>query len=116
MVTTVVFFSVDVAAASRALSSALPRIVTRSKSSTNDRFDIRNARVMIQKIGIDISKVAWLINLSADTKLDDTSKKMIHPAKLAFMPFIDYFYGEKKTFMNDRSSRGKFERFLESAV
>ena len=84
--------------------------------STNDKFDIRNARIILKKYNIDMENVAWLINLSEDTKMEEGIKKFILPASYYIMPFADDFYGKKKLFENSRTTRGRFEKFLNENI
>ena len=84
--------------------------------STKDKFDIRTGRSQIDRMKIDINKVAWLLNIAEDTKLDDKSRQFISPAKMKIMQFIDYFYGKRETFCTDSSSRKNFSVFLNEMV
>lgn len=84
--------------------------------TSTDRIEIRNTRAEIQRIGINIKNVAWLVNLASSSKLDEKSKMRISPASVMVMPFLDDFYGQKKDFSSTRLSRDKLNVFLEQSI
>ena len=84
--------------------------------STNDKFDVRNTRMNLQRLNINLIKAAWLINLADSTRLDESTKKRISPAEIGIMPFMDGFYGNHMDFTMERLPRDKFRQFLEKAV
>lgn len=81
-----------------------------------DRIDIRNTRIEIQRARLDMHRVAWLINLAENTKTDDRVRNSISPAQYVQIPFVDDFYGQRKTFTSDRVSRERFKMFTEKCI
>ena len=81
-----------------------------------DKVDIRNARMLIDRIGINLDFGAWLVNLAESTKIDENSKKRIYPAAFSQMIFIDDFYGKKKDFSKDHVSRDRFKNFINQCI
>ena len=84
--------------------------------SSYDRFDIRNTRLKLQSLNINMAKVNWLINMANSTKLDDKTKYHISPANYLIMPFADDFYGQKKDFNKDRMTKDKFNIFIDKMI
>lgn len=82
----------------------------------NDKLDIRNTRFALNKAKINVQNIAWLINLSESTKLDELSKNSISPAKNVIIPFMPDFYGQKRDFTKEKPSRDKFNVFLNDCV
>lgn len=81
-----------------------------------DRIDIRNTRIEIQRARLDMHRVTWLINLAENTKTDDRVRNSISPAQYVQIPFVDDFYGQRKTFTSDRVSRERFKMFTEKCI
>lgn len=84
--------------------------------TSSDRIDIRNGRMAIEKVRINMMNMGWLINLAENTKIDDNTKARVSPAVLQVMPFIDDFYGKRQEFNRNKLSRDKFSLFLDNAV
>lgn len=84
--------------------------------TSNDRIDIRNTVIKIQKLGLSKTNMAWLINLADSTKIDKQNEQRISPASYMQIPFIDDFYGKHKDFSKDRISRDRFNSFLEKSI
>lgn len=84
--------------------------------STSDRYEVSQLTMKMSKLGIDKSRIAWLINMCKNTKMDEGLKKQINPAQYFMMMFNPDIYGMKLMFVNDNLLRDKFFLFLDEIV
>lgn len=84
--------------------------------STVDLYEVNQLAMKLNRIGIDRSKLAWLINMCKNTKMDDRIKKMMAPIPYFMMMFKHEIYGMRLNFINDTLLRDKFYLFLDELV
>lgn len=85
--------------------------------TTSNNIEIRNLRNKITEVGIDISSVAWLVNMARSSKIDDKALKYIRPALAGTMPFDPDLYGFTQTFQEENRSRNKaLEQFIGNCI
>ena len=84
--------------------------------SSADKIDIRNIKMNMQRDKFNFDNMAWLVNLSPDTKIDENTKKYISPARYSIMLFEEGFYGHRDNFLVNRRTRDRFRDFLEGKV
>jgi MinD-like ATPase involved in chromosome partitioning or flagellar assembly len=80
--------------------------------TTNDKFEIRTFSMKMDEAHISKDNVAWLLNMCENTKIEDTSKKLISPANYSMMPFNPDLYGKKVDFTKDKLTRDKLDLFM----
>lgn len=93
----------------KVVSNISPKLVI---VTPNDKFKVRDMRMKLDALGIDTSRVSWLLNMSRTTSIDDTTRKYIGKAKLSIMPFEPDFFGLKDKFSRNKLTRDKFELFV----
>ena len=84
--------------------------------TTFDKFEIRTFRMKLAEARIDVTNVAWLVNMCERTNLDDTARRSISPAQYSLMPFNSDIYGKKVDFTKDRLTRDKLALFMDSIL
>lgn len=84
--------------------------------STIDLFEVNQLAMKLGRLGVDRSKLAWLVNMCKNTKMDDRIKKLMHPIPYFMMMFKPELYGMKLNFTNDNLLRDKFHLFLDELV
>ena len=105
------------------LTCALANASYRSVAVTPSEFiEVRNFRNLMQECHIDITKIAWLLNMAHNTKVNDKMKNMLSATKYSQVPFMDNLFEltdngyKKKHFMQEKMSRDKFSYFVNSCV
>lgn len=85
--------------------------------TTPNNIEVRNLRKKIMEVGIDISSIAWLVNMSKSNKIDDKALKNIRPALASTMIFDPDLYGLTQTFQEENRSRNKaLEQFISNCI
>ena len=84
--------------------------------STIDLFEVNQLAMKLGRLGVDRSKLAWLVNMCKNTKMDDRIKILMHPIPYFMMMFKPELYGMKLNFTNDNLLRDKFHLFLDELV
>ena len=84
--------------------------------TTGDKFEIRTLRMRLNDNKVNMRNVAWLINMCVSTKIDDSIKQIIAPAKYSMMQFSPEIYGRKINFNQEPLLRDKFALFLDQIV
>lgn len=84
--------------------------------TTNDKFDIRNFKLKLTDNKYDTNRIAWLLNLCTSTSIDEKTKAQISPSKYCFMTLDMDIFGRRKTFLNNKINKDKFELFMNSCL
>ena len=84
--------------------------------TTGDKFEIRTLRMRLNDNKVNMRNVAWLINMCVSTKIDDSIKQIIAPAKYSMVQFSPEIYGRKINFNQEPLLRDKFALFLDQIV
>ena len=84
--------------------------------TTFDKFEIRTFRMKLFEAQIDVTNIAWLVNMCERTTLDDTAKKSISPARYSLMPFNCDMYGKRIDFTKDKLTRDKLSLFMDTIL
>lgn len=99
------------------LISTFSRFVDRTVLVTSsDDLDIRNSRIRINRSGVNMQSLVWLINLSQTTALSDRCRESIKPIRYTVMPFINGFYGTRTTFLQNSMGKDRYRMFFDSFV
>ena len=105
------------------LTKAMADVAYKVVAVTPSEFiEVRNFRNLLQEEHIDITKIAWLLNMCRNTKINDKMRSMLTATKYAQVPYMDNLFEitdngyKKKHFMQERLSKDKFGYFVNSCI
>lgn len=84
--------------------------------TTSDRFEVRDFKSKLVENKINLSKLAWLLNMCESTTVEDKVKQHISPIGFGIMLNDPSMRGNRVKFMKNKINKDKLDLFINSTV
>jgi len=84
--------------------------------TTSDKFEARNFSIKLKNNGIDLSKIAWLVNMCETTNIDEKTRQSISPCAFGIMLKDMSLSGNREKFTRYKLNKDRLEFFMNTVL
>lgn len=100
-----------------ALIKAITDIASRNiVVTTCDKFDTRQFKQKLTQCNIDLTNIAWLVNMCPTTTLDEKTKQAISPCPYGLILFDQTLNNSREKFTRNKLNKDRFDMFVNQSL
>lgn len=100
-----------------ALIKAITDIASRNiVVTTHDKFDVRQFKQKITQYNLNLSSIAWLVNMCPTTTLDEKTKQAINPCPYGLILFDQTLNNSREKFTRNKLNKDRFDMFVNQSL